>query len=538
MTTWWRAYVRVGDHEWTVEKGDPAAYGPLDNLRLGWRLPENAAWPTQPEIPWARFGVVVPTTADFQGVDIGTPVAIALWTHDQAEPLPAGYKDLDGLGTWIPLATFGGRVTELNAAPHDLGVVYDIGCLDYLQDLVDVKVSAATATGWPSQYLRDRIKTLVELAPAAFGGTEPWTGGDFGGPSASYGSFWGRGPASGTDLPELKPVYDHMVDHLAQFAEWWFISPPIQGGSRYVLTANNTAGLFDVDQLVPDPTKRFMLWGRYKRVVARDDPDAARFRPTGVGGKWRPHVDPEDTVAFVDPIYNPTGTDLPAERFGILTADHVDFDADWSRTRKARQEQVWVESTLDFLDRARMVEKAALNRADWSNPDDPNPPTLVIQTELGYGVEAQGLAQFLLADPSRAYRWEVDKFRVYSDLPGVADRITRGNATSWFHLASAIAGPVTKVIAGVPVDQNPNPGESDAYAGVLTSAELTIKDGRHYIDFTLSRDLPRQGTAPTLENAPALSLASMQADPTQDALTLLDLDPGYNLIDYRLTRKG
>lgn len=518
---YFRVHITVGPYTWVVERGDAADYGPIDGLRIGWKYPDNAAWPTQPDIPWARFGVIVADTADFEGVDIGTEVAIGVYHKPAGTPLPAGWQDGSGLGKWVPVASFGGRVVELSATPHELGMVYQLECMDYLVDLAENQLSDSGASGWPGESLEDRLTRIVAEVDDVFGGV-PWSG--LAGPETGWGIF------HAVAAPELKGALDHFTEYLAQYVYYGHYDPAIQGGARGVLTTNNVASVYDLENTpasMTPPARRFNLAWVFRRLPVRQPglylPCTLRTNPLG---QVRPYPHPDETE-----LDAAMGPDQPAEAFGILPASCVDFAADWSRTKKARAERVRVQTTVVFVDAPTI--KRTTSQLTSSEMTAKPPPTVVLDTSLGYKAEASTLADFVLPDPAHAERWEVQRFRLLADL--IPDRVNKANAVTWFQLGSMPLQAPLVAISGVPADKNPNRGGAEWYAGLLTSAEFVIQDGRYWIDFTLSREIPRPATGVSLATTGAVSPGSLAV--SRPNLSPAQLDRAYSVYDWRTVRR-
>lgn len=527
---YYRVHLTVGPYAWVVERGDPADYGPTDGLKIGWKYPEAAAWPTQHEIPYASFGVIVADAADFAGVDIGSPVAISVYHVPAGTIVPAGYAQA-GTTDWIPVASFSGRVTDLGVKPSRLGMIYQVSCLDYLVDLAEARLAATGPDAWPGESIEDRLTRIADDLPDVFGGA-PWD--MYSGPEPDWGIFHAN------DADDLKPALDWVTEHLSQYVQYGHYDPPIQGGARGIIATNNT-GVYgtadDPDAMLPQ-ARRFELTWIFRRLFNRGQAAwlPARFRPTGAGGTWRPDVDADDDQAFYDDLYEVPeldGSTIPAA-LGVIPADVIQYDADWSRTKKGRAERVYVQTSVVYVDapNAKRAGRGIEGIYGYDYSSTP-PPTLTVDSTLGYRSEAFHLADFLLREPGHADRWEVEKFRLLADL--IPDRIIRANSTSWFHPILFANYPL-RAIAGLPVEQNPN-GGADWYAGILTGAEFNLTRGRYAIDFTLSRELPRPATSTTGEGG-YLSFATLAADPVQATVTLADLDPAYSIYDYRAARRG
>jgi hypothetical protein len=111
----WTLDITVGAHSWTVNAGDPAGYGPLAGLRVGWAARQDDGWPTHPEPASCTFQVLTETADELADVDLGTPV------HVVFTPTTAA----------APLVEFGGIVRAATQVAHDLGQVTAINALDY-----------------------------------------------------------------------------------------------------------------------------------------------------------------------------------------------------------------------------------------------------------------------------------------------------------------------------------------------------------------------------------------------------------------------
>lgn len=85
-------------------------------LTAGDRLPVSHPLPEE-----ATLNIIAPDSTTYQSIALGDPVAITVY------PL-ATYAGTNPVN-------FYGRVAALTASPHDLGVLYTIGCLDYTTDL-------------------------------------------------------------------------------------------------------------------------------------------------------------------------------------------------------------------------------------------------------------------------------------------------------------------------------------------------------------------------------------------------------------------
>ena len=137
--------VRVGPYEWTGNTGDPADYGPVDGLQIIRKLVDTPLWPAQRDTDECRFQLIVESTADVDAIELGTPVYVQI-----TRPVGGAVKE-----------GFAGRVAELTAVPHSLGMLLTLNCLDYTADLRGVTVGAEP---WPQESIWDRVVRVIGLA--------------------------------------------------------------------------------------------------------------------------------------------------------------------------------------------------------------------------------------------------------------------------------------------------------------------------------------------------------------------------------------
>jgi hypothetical protein len=180
----YRAVVRLGGRVWDVLAGTPPQLGPILPVSFGWAVPEDAlGFPAQPDPDVCNLELVTADHADLAGVDIGTPMRVSLYTT--ASP------------TARPLATFRGRVADMEAAPHHLGLSWRLLGVGYDTDLGALQVGTAA---WPQESGDARAARVVAEA-----GVTGWAA------PAIGSTFEAREPAATTARAELLAVSDQAV---------------------------------------------------------------------------------------------------------------------------------------------------------------------------------------------------------------------------------------------------------------------------------------------------------------------------------------
>lgn len=153
MSQQWCVKAWAGSYSWTVKDDDPAGYGLAGPLSVTRSLPETDLAPmVQPNADTASFRVIVATTAALDQLQLGDPVTLRYFPSR----VPAG--------TDKPTVEFMGRVSTLDAEPHDLGMLYTVGCVDYTADLGEGDMVGTYA--YPAETLDARVRRI--LADAGF----------------------------------------------------------------------------------------------------------------------------------------------------------------------------------------------------------------------------------------------------------------------------------------------------------------------------------------------------------------------------------
>lgn len=143
-------------HE-TVATGDDtpgnvtATYGLADPLTISQGLQQNDRLPlSHPEPDEATVTLIAATAATYAKISLGDPIAVKV------------YPQAAFAGTPV---TFYGRVATLACQPHQLGLLYTLGCVDYTVDLAALPVGLSS---WPQQSSQDRVARIFSDAGVGY----------------------------------------------------------------------------------------------------------------------------------------------------------------------------------------------------------------------------------------------------------------------------------------------------------------------------------------------------------------------------------
>lgn len=151
MSQPWTVKAWAGPYSWTVHDNDtPAGYGLAAPLTISASYPTGDLAPlVQPDAVTASFRVVVSDLHYFVLAQLGDPVTIRYWPSRT----PAAGD--------APSAEFAGRIASLDYEPHDLGVVFTVGCVDYTADLGELTVGTVA---YPAETLDARCRRILAEA--------------------------------------------------------------------------------------------------------------------------------------------------------------------------------------------------------------------------------------------------------------------------------------------------------------------------------------------------------------------------------------
>lgn len=484
---YYRVEVDAGPYSWTTTKGDAAGYGLADPLRVSWSRPNKPLFNVQPDPMSASFSVVVASMADVSQLVRGVTVDLRVygWPPGTANPhVEAG--DLDPVN-YPPIVLFRGRVSDVVAVPHELGMIVTASCVDYSVDLAELSIGA---DDWPAEDVSDRLGRMFDEA-----GVLP--------PNEAFpGSYFFVGfimaARAGSPQPARSLIWSCVEQTTANSDDPF--------GIAAVIRPHYAAG--DLAGTTPDPLQPYELNAAVSNRVPSGNTGAAKRLP--------------GSLVLTSPgKYGVDVVETAQRRAAVIPAEHVDFSAKWSQTKRTAPDTITVTGT--FISGEKRLTVAA---------PDAVPVGATIAVDIADDTVAIGYAQANLASEDSDH-WVADSFVWYADQdpwPMIADEL-------WFiegrHVTASRA-PV--VVDGIPEHQNPT--GLDWYAGRLKGATFTLAGGRYSVAVQLLRSLLRPGHYDASipgENVGTLAWNDLVGVPYA-AIGWDDLDVAFSWFDYRLVR--
>lgn len=500
---YYRVEVDAGSHSWVSVKGDAAGYGLADPLRVAWSLPaSNPLFHAQPDPMNAAFSVVVAAAVDVADLGRGAEVLIKVYGWPPGTDNPhAEADDLDPVD-YPPIVIFRGRVADVSGAPHKLGMVYTYSCVDYTVDLAEETIGAIA---WPEEDNSVRLGRMFDeagvLRPA-----------DIGVPGVYFWDAFNVITRAASPA-DARTLIWQLVDQVTDGPDGAF------GRYQYMATSY-AAGYLAGD--VPDPLEPYAVPAIWARLYTGDGVGAAPFDRPLLEAPRLPAV-----LAITTPgKYGVDIVEHADRRAAIIDADHVDFNAAWSQSKRTDPDKITI--TGQFLDPLTGLTSGAIT---VQNPDSiPIGATLPCDIKAASAARAFAQANLVSSDSDQ---WVANTFTWYADQdpwPMIADGL-------WFiEGMHVIASRSPVVINGIDPDKNPT--GLDWYAGRLRSAVFTLARGRYSVTFQLLRQLLRpqvfDASLPG-EGVGTLAWDDLDAAPFT-AVKWTQLDAAYSWFDARLLR--
>lgn len=143
MSAPYRADVNAGAYSLISQDGDPVGYGLADPLELSFSVPNSDLAPlVQRDPDEATINVIAPNASTY--------------VFNQGDPVRATvYSSHASSGNNY---AFFGRIAQLQAQPHKLGILYTLTCVDYLADLAELK---AGRVDYPAESSYSRLSRML-----------------------------------------------------------------------------------------------------------------------------------------------------------------------------------------------------------------------------------------------------------------------------------------------------------------------------------------------------------------------------------------
>lgn len=431
---YYRVAVVAGDYSWIIERDpdDPPPtpdYGLADPLRVKVGLPTTDLLYATPAPCEGSFSLILDSMADIAGLSVGDGVNVRVWLF------PVGTIDPstgDPYPDW-PEVNMRGRVANIDAQPHPLGMFVSVRFVDYSVDLAELSTGRSD---WPAETVEVRLDRI---------GTELGVS-NLGSELIQFGNVAAR-LAAPTDARSLLTSF---LDGLA------YTRPEsvgtVMAGDGYKLIVGSVYDNVDAETPSAD---RWWTLGVSNRL------DFAAGELPAVLGEVTPGV------------YGVVVDDTPDEKLArILSADHVSFAARYGLAKSDRVNS-WRVTLPDGT--SELVTEGGPARVESA-----------IQTSATDHRDARSVGRFNL-NGSDSDGWKADRFTWYADMD--PHRLRYPHLLFWddvTFLRWFQFDPI--VVDGIPAYQNPT-GET-WYAGQLAAAEFVLADGHYSVDMETRRNLP------------------------------------------------
>lgn len=423
------ALVQLVDHDWFVVQGDPATYGLVDGLTIT-RAAADDLWPPAPAPAELRFQVISATfTSEFP---TGVPAI--------GDTVRAKISDSRTPG--VVLEEFKGRIADVTASPHRLGVLFTFICLEFSDDFRQYTTGTVAL---PPLNLIERIYSAVENTPAVgkvflFPPTPEWVFTELQNGALSNSQLFGTvgREASPTD------TWSMITDLLRQAP----VPTPNGGWARLYLFPT-----FPADNIHLEGGATWFFG------AISDNPDMVPPLVLQLfAGKW---------------------TALGSDTGGavVIPASSVDFNSTYSLT-KADPTRVTVTSSIEGI-AAQAADLGVQPRVGTEVPSD-----------LGQTTVMRNLATMYLPSDIPTTSWAPEAFTYYASRDGQGTGVPRD-------LGAVV------LVDGVPVAQSPT--GKPWIIGQLAGRVTTVANGDVAVEFQLRRPDFRPAAQAVKWSSPALN---------------------------------
>lgn len=461
----WRCVARVGElvvsSVQLAEDADPDTDPELPQLaEVRWTdelTADQHTWPLTQGPSTAKLVLLLDSAADAAAITASTTVAVELYRQD---------------ADTVPVATFHGRASDPVITPHELGVMVELTCGDYLSDLAADTVGASD---YPSETTEDRVHRLfdavgqprpkewLEASGVWVSLPDSYTSGK--GPEGVWPMLAARSASATSLLAEAQATLAHSV-----WRTWQVIT---EGLSRfrdpqmYELRPHLTDG--ELDPTIP--------W-----QVVELDPELEANAPL--------------RLVLSDRVWTAEVADDDPDVMDVLVpAEYTSWDATWARRTVSDVNTVDVVLADQSVVRSTTLEpgeRRVTDRRETQLTGAYHPDAVTAFGASVVGDPAKHLGDFLLPDrlDTPGSSWEADRFTVELDRAGAP--------ADWW------PGELREVRTVSGVQPRHSPEGRSWWTGVVAFREVSIAGGECRVELGL---LPRPLVARTGFDEPFRSVA-------------------------------
>jgi hypothetical protein len=486
VTTTYSVHVEVGSYSWDVTGNDTdgdlaPAYGLADPLVIQQRWPDSDLAPNvQPNPMEATLSVIAPNSSTY-AFSIGDPVAVEFYTQG---------------GFTGPTQQFYGRVATATARPHDLGVFYTLGCVDYTVDLAETDPVGTVA--YPAELPVNRLARVMAEARVPMMATYP-------GPTIVTSNQMQARAASPVSL----------LDYILQLLSQWRVNDPVDELGNAATSGQHftrpTLRQFISNKRLYPVTPYYLDWRDQGRKIAYSPPG----RLSTVGGLL--------TIGMS------VANSSPSTGSVILDGGNVELDTTFSQVKGPSSVSRVTVTDADGVVAGAGDTGGAIGQIVYPSV----PPTTNVQANLDApdfpslgGAPFEGLTLQQLYAPDQATG------RPAAQLPWSVGELTWlawHEATGWLPPVLGQLLTICRVVA------SKVPNNREWVSGIVSGWTLTVAGGRPQV--AISLESPNLNTAQIHRNHLGASLGVASWDsPILSTPTFAQLSTRDSFDDYRLVR--
>lgn len=489
-------------YSWTINQGDDVpgnvapAYGLADPLTITQQLAANDRLPQSHPLPdECSFQLIAPDATTYANLALGDPVAVKLYAQ----------ANLTG-----NLVAFYGRIATLSSRPHDLGVIYSVGCVDYLADLAEIQVGGTVA--WPAEYTRDRVSRIMAEAQVSwYNGSPAWQA------ITGFPNLANSGDKMAARNPGTIDVLSAVIDTLDSSTVQSFLD-------------ENAASFLSVPGAYPVQARDVL-----HPVITADrlDPDVPFAIDSGAPITKRVRYVPPGRLVLNGGVYKVTvdaANDSSATGAPILDAGNVDIGSTFSQVKSP------VMARRVTVSRADGTSKTW----DWDIAYTSDPVTAV-QVGLGSppntrGIVTAQISTILETTPGMGFDVGAQLYDWRVPFPPDPKASWFAPTLTWhaWHVTNWRRPQLTELVAIARANVTKTPPNREWLVGQLVGSTVTVANGRPTIDLQLVPSTIDFNLQALLQGA--TNGVCRLDSPVLTSRTLAQLSPRDTFTDYQIVR--